>query len=117
MLLDWSKKSSEDEFQTFPTVDAAKEKEACKWLKDLNRNSLLHWYETFDDFSRWLYAALIVTLPMMCSCRTNLKTYVCKHAIGVSIHFASYIIYDPSKLEDLGKRRGRPKKAGPALSR
>jgi hypothetical protein len=44
MLLDWSKKSSEDDFQTFPTVDAAKEKEAWKWLKDLNRDSLLHWY-------------------------------------------------------------------------
>jgi hypothetical protein len=54
---------------------------------------------------------------MMCSCQINLKTYVCKHAVGASIHFGLYIISDPSKLENLGKRRGRPRKAGPALSR
>jgi hypothetical protein len=54
---------------------------------------------------------------MMCSCQTNLKTYVCKHAVGASIHFGLYIISDPGKFENLGKRRGRPRKAGPALSR
>ncbi len=37
----------------------------------------------------------------------NLKTYVCKHALGISL----YVIPDLGKLEDLGKRRGRPKKA------
>jgi hypothetical protein len=41
----------------------------------------------------------------------NLKTYVCKHALGISIHFDLYVIPDLGKLEDLGKRRGRPKKA------
>ncbi|CAF1424470.1 unnamed protein product, partial [Adineta steineri] len=58
-----------------------------------------------------LYSGRLITLPMMCSCRTNLKTYVCKHAIGASIHFGLYVISDPHKLETLGKRRGRPKKA------
>ncbi|CAF3897128.1 unnamed protein product, partial [Didymodactylos carnosus] len=28
-----------------------------------------------------------------------------------------YVIADPAKLQVLGKRRGRPKKAGKALSR
>ena len=111
----------------------------------LNKSSILHWYgysyiipstsnkdytsslwlqeyatfpwKTFDDFSKWLYAGRLVTLPMMCSCQINLKTYVCKHAVGASIYFGLYIISDPDKLESLGKRRGRPKKAGPALAR
>ena len=71
----------------------------------------------FDDFSRWFHAGRLVTLLMMCSCRTNLKMYVCKHAVGALIHFGLYIISDRSKLENLRKRRVRPKKAGPALSR
>jgi hypothetical protein len=114
-------------------------------LKDLNQGSILHWYQhsyivpstknkdyssslwlqeygtlpwkKFDDFSRWLYGGRLITLPMMCSCRLNLKTYVCKHAAGASIHFGFYTISDPNKFETIGKRRGRPKKAGPALSR
>ncbi|CAF4357714.1 unnamed protein product, partial [Adineta steineri] len=53
-----------------------------------------------------LYSGRLVTLPMMCSCRTNLKTYVCKHATGASIHFGLYAISDPHKSETLGKRRG-----------
>jgi hypothetical protein len=53
----------------------------------------------------------------MCSCQTNLKTYVCKHAVGASIYFGLYIMSDQSKLENLGKRPGRRRKAGPALSR
>jgi len=90
--------------------------------KDYTSSLWLHEYATFpwkifDDFSKWLYAGRLVTLPMMCSCQVNLKTYVCKHAVGVSMHFGLYIISDPDKFESLGKRRGRPKKAGPALSR
>ena len=54
---------------------------------------------------------------MMCSCRINLKTYVCKHTGGALIHFGLYIIFDRSKLENLGKRRGRPNKEESALSR
>ncbi|CAF1273625.1 unnamed protein product [Rotaria sordida] len=64
------------------------------------------------------YADRLITVPMMCSCRTNLKTYVCKHAVGASIHFGLHIISNLHKLKSLGKQRGRPKKtAGPALSR
>ena len=145
MLRDWSAKSIEDEFQTYPKINIETEKQAWKWLEDLNKSSILHWYghsyiipstsnkdysssswlqeyatfpwKTFDDFSRWFYAGRLVALPMMCTCRTNLKTYVCKHAVGASIHFGLYIISDRSKLENLGKRRGRPQKARPALSR
>jgi hypothetical protein len=80
-----------------------KEKEARKWLQDLNKSFILHWYgytyivpssryndcssslywlqecgtlpwKTFDDFSKWMFAARLVTLPMMCSWRSNLKT-------------------------------------------
>jgi hypothetical protein len=145
LLHDWSTKTIENEFQTFPKVNVEREKENWKWLKDLNKNSILHCYghlyiapstknkdfstscwlqdyatlpwKKFDDFSRWIYAGRLVTLPMSCSCRTNLKTYVCKHAVGTSIHFGFYVISDPNKLECLGKRRGRPKKASSALSR
>ncbi len=145
MLQDRSIKAIQDDFQTFPKVIVQQEKEAWKWLKDLDKKSMLHWYghtyivpstrnpdhnsslwlkqyatfswQSFDDFSRWLFAGRLVTLPMMCSCRNNLKTYVCKHALGISIHFGLYVISDPGKLEDLGKRRGRPKKAKLALSR
>ncbi|CAF4881795.1 unnamed protein product [Rotaria sp. Silwood1] len=124
MLREWSRKTAEDEFQTYPKISVEIEKQAWKWLKDLNKNSIFHWHKyatfpwkKFEDFSKWFYAGRLVTLPMMCSCKTNLKTYVCKHAVGISIHFGLYIISDPNKLESLGKRRGRPKKAGPALSR
>ena len=86
---------------------------ASLWLQEY---ATFPW-KTFDDFSKWLYAGRLVTLPMMCSCQINLKTYVCKHAVGASIYFGLYIISDPDKLESLGKRRGRPKKAGPALAR
>ncbi|CAF1550482.1 unnamed protein product, partial [Rotaria sordida] len=145
MLREWSRKTAEDEFQTYPKISVEIEKQAWKWLKDLNKNSIFHWHsysyivpstsnkdyssslwlqeyatfpwKKFEDFSKWFYAGRLVTLPMMCSCKTNLKTYVCKHAVGISIHFGLYIISDPNKLESLGKRRGRPKKAGPALFR
>jgi hypothetical protein len=36
--------------------------------------------------------------------QTILKTYLCKHAVSTSIHFGFYVISDPNKLEDLGKR-------------
>jgi hypothetical protein len=145
MLRDWSTKTVENEFQTFAAVNLQAEKEGWKWLAQLNKNSILYYYghsyivpstnnkdfsttywlqqyntlpwTKFDDFSRWLYACRFITLPMLCTCRTNLKTYVCKHAIGMSMYFGYYVIKDPNKLECLGKRRGRPKKASSALSR
>jgi len=89
-----------------------KDYKSSLWLKEYG---ILPW-KSFDDFSRWLFAGRLVTLPMLCSCRTNLKMYICKHAIDASIHFGFYVISDPSELEDLGKRRGRPKKAKLALS-
>ena len=55
-----------------------------------------------------------MTLPMICNCQTNLKTYVCKNAVGALIDFGLCIISDRSKLENLEKRRGRPKNAEPA---
>ena len=51
---------------------------------------------------------------MMCNCQTSLKTYVCKNAVGALIDFSLSIISDLSKLENLEKRRGRPKNAEPA---
>jgi hypothetical protein len=45
MLHDWSVKSIENEFQTFPKVTVEQEKEAWKWLKGFDKNSMLHWYE------------------------------------------------------------------------
>ncbi len=145
MLRDWSNKTAEAAYQTFPHVNGETEKEGWKWINDLNKNSILHWYahsyivpsmknkdylsslwlqeystlswKDFDDFAKYLFAGRLVTLPMSCTCRSNLKTYVCKHAIGLSMHFGLYKMPDPSKYENLGKRRGRPKKAKSALSR
>jgi hypothetical protein len=133
MLRHWSTKTIEDEFQTNLKVNVETEKEAWKWLKNFDKSSIFRWYahsyitpstrnkdysssfwlheyatfpwKTFNDFSRWFYACRLVTLPIMC-----------KHAVGASIHICLYIISDPSKLENLGKRRGRSRKAGPALS-
>ncbi|CAF0962143.1 unnamed protein product [Didymodactylos carnosus] len=48
--------------------------------------------------------------------RSNLKTYVCKHAIGLMMHFGCYIAKDPAKLQNFQKRHGRPRKVGNALS-
>ncbi|CAF1260581.1 unnamed protein product [Didymodactylos carnosus] len=86
--------------------------DAYTWLQQYH---FIPWL-TFDEFTRWLYSARLVSMPMMCSCKQNLKLYVCKHAAGFMIHLNLYVIADPAKLQVLGKRRGRPKKAGKALS-
>ncbi|CAF4542788.1 unnamed protein product, partial [Didymodactylos carnosus] len=36
---------------------------------------------------------------------------------GIMMHFGFYVVLAPGKLDDLGKRRGRPKKATSALCR
>ncbi|CAF1485659.1 unnamed protein product, partial [Didymodactylos carnosus] len=47
---------------------------------------------------------------------SNLKTYVCKHAIGLMMHFGFYIVKDPAKLQNFQKQCGRSRKVGNALS-
>ena len=144
VLREWLTKTIEDDFQTFPKINTEIEKLASKWRTDLNKVSIVHWYghsyivpsskseyypaswwlhedgtlpwTNFNDFSRWLFSGRLVTLPKLCSCRTNLKTFVCEHAIGLSIHFGLYTISDPSKFQNLNRRRGRPKKARLALA-
>ncbi|CAF1028358.1 unnamed protein product [Didymodactylos carnosus] len=143
--LEWSEKSVLNGFRTCPFVSIKQEKVAWKWKNGLDKSSILYWYghthvvpssyckqytsstwlhayntmpwTQFDEFSSWLYAGRLVTIPMMCSCKTNLKTYICKHAVGIMMHFGFYVVSDPGKLDDLGKRRGRPKKATSALCR
>ncbi|CAF1086868.1 unnamed protein product [Didymodactylos carnosus] len=92
-----------------------------QWLNDLK-----FWYEgtalgvpsTNNGLeSSWLYAGRLITIPMMCSFKTDLKTYICKHAVGIMMHFGFYVVSDSEKLDDLGKRRRRPKKATSALCR
>ncbi|CAF1351613.1 unnamed protein product [Didymodactylos carnosus] len=144
MLSEWSSKSTEEPFHTFPVVSVAQEKEALTWLQSLDKKTILHWYgnsyivpSTFnhqynsmlwlqeystlpwtqwDNFPQWLKAGRLITIPMTCSCRSNLKTYVCKHAIGLMMHFGCNIVKDPVKLQNFQKRRGRPRKVGNALS-
>ncbi|CAF0933436.1 unnamed protein product [Didymodactylos carnosus] len=127
-----------------PIVGVAREKEALTWLQSLDKKTILHWYgnsyivpSTFnhqynsmlwlqeystlpwtqwDNFPQWLKAGRLITIPMTCSCRSNLKTYVCKHAIGLMMHFGCNIVKDPVKLQNFQKRRGRPRKVGNALS-
>ncbi|CAF1029452.1 unnamed protein product [Didymodactylos carnosus] len=130
-------------FRTFPNIDASSEAAAWKWLRDLDKNSLLPCYinsivipssypskmnaatwlqqyslmpwSTFHDFSIWLFSGRLVTVPLICNCKPNLKTYVCKHALGIMMHFGYYHVTDPSKLENFARKRGRPKKARLAL--
>ncbi|CAF1010377.1 unnamed protein product [Didymodactylos carnosus] len=127
-----------------PIVGVAREKEALTWLQSLDKKTILHWYgnsyivpSTFnhqynsmlwlqeystlpwtqwDNFSQWLKAGRLITISMTCSCRSNLKTYVCKYAIGLMMHFGCYIVKDLAKLQNFQKRRGRPRKVGNALS-
>ncbi|CAF1194899.1 unnamed protein product [Didymodactylos carnosus] len=119
------------------------EAQAWKWLQGLGKNAVIHCYQhsyaipsshpskmnanvwlqqyttmswqIFDELSSWLYSGQLVTIPMMCSCKTNLKSYVCKHALGMMIHLGYYFVQDPSKLENFSKKRGRPKKTRLAL--
>ncbi|CAF0954636.1 unnamed protein product [Didymodactylos carnosus] len=44
MLQDWSHKSEGVGFRTFPNIDASSEAAAWKWLRDLDKNSLLPCY-------------------------------------------------------------------------
>ena len=107
-----------------------KKKKGWKWLQDLEKNSTLYCYgssyivrsmrnnhhnlliwlqeyqswTSFDEFLNWLHAARLVTIPMTCTCRTNLKTYVCKHSIGLMIHFDCYTISDPTKFQNFGEK-------------
>ncbi|CAF1122089.1 unnamed protein product [Didymodactylos carnosus] len=131
-------------FATFSIVSVSAEREAWKWSKNLNKSLIFHWHarpflvpssspehmdsstwlqqyhfipcSSFNEFSRWLYSGRLVTISIMCACETNLKEHVCKHSVGLMIYFNYYIVSDPGKIEDLGKRRGRSQKATPALS-
>ena len=87
-----------------------KDSSSSSWLREY---ATLPW-KKFDDFSRWFYAGRLMPLPMMYNCQTNSKTYVCKNAVGALLDFGLCIISDRSKLENLEKRRGRPKNAEPA---
>ncbi|CAF1158343.1 unnamed protein product, partial [Didymodactylos carnosus] len=80
----------------------------------LQQHTTMSW-QTFGEFSSWLYSGRLITIPMMCSCKTNLKSYVCKYALGMMIHLGYYFVQYPSKLENFGKKRGKPKKARLAL--
>ncbi|CAF1105875.1 unnamed protein product, partial [Didymodactylos carnosus] len=139
MLKEWSQKSLQLGFATFPVVSISAEREAWKWLKNLNKSLIFHWYaqsflvsssysehmdsstwlqqyhfmpwSSFNEFSKWLYSGMLVIIPVMYLCKTNLKKYLCKHSVGLMIYFNYYIVSDPAKLKDLGKRRGHPQKA------
>ncbi|CAF1135835.1 unnamed protein product [Didymodactylos carnosus] len=94
-----------------------------QWVVDLK-----YWYEgaamgipsinngleSLNGKIRQIYT-LRITIPMMCAYKTNLKSYVCKHALGMMIHLGYYFVQAPSKLEHFSKRRDRPKKARLAL--
>ncbi|CAF1577461.1 unnamed protein product, partial [Didymodactylos carnosus] len=43
ILKEWSEKSIQGGFHTFPIVSESQEKEAYKWVQNLDKNSLLHW--------------------------------------------------------------------------
>ncbi|CAF1260573.1 unnamed protein product [Didymodactylos carnosus] len=44
MLMEWSNKSVQIGFATFPTVTVSQEREAWQWLQNIDKNSIFHCY-------------------------------------------------------------------------
>ncbi|CAF3865067.1 unnamed protein product, partial [Didymodactylos carnosus] len=71
MLSEWSSKSTEEPFHTFPVVSVAQEKEALTWLQSLDKKTILHWYgnsyivpSTFNhQYNSMLWLQEYSTLP------------------------------------------------------
>ena len=76
-----------------------------------------HW-PTFDIFLIWLQSRWIVTPLESCTCPVGLKQYSCKHSVGLAIKFNLYQGSDQTRIQPLGKRKGRghPKKVKTALN-
>ena len=116
---------------------------AYKWATYIDRNSIHHWYDdfyivpssnaqmscstwlniyisrhwlSFNDFLLWQQSCWIVVPLQSCTCPVGLKIYTCKHSVGLGIVFNLYQVNDKTRVEPLGKRRGkgRPKKVNTA---
>ena len=74
-----------------------------------------HWL-SFNDFLVWQRSCWIVVPLQACTCPVGLKIYTCKHSVGLGIVFNLYQVNDKTRVEPLGKRRGkgRPKKVNTA---
>lgn len=85
-----------------------------------NRN-----WKTFDSFSKNILSIWVVTIfndkaqftSSTCTCPAYLKDYLCKHILGMGLRLHKVELPDNVRqLETKPSKRGRPKRAGPALS-
>ncbi|CAF1459234.1 unnamed protein product, partial [Rotaria sp. Silwood1] len=65
----------------------------------------LQQWTSFDEFVIWLKSCWLVCPLNSCTCPNGLKSYVCKHSIGLGMLLNKYEINDKTRLQVLGKRR------------
>ncbi len=74
---------------------------------------------TFNDFLVWQQSCWLVVPLQSCTCPIGLKVYSCKHSAGLAIPFNLFQVNDKTRVELLGKRRGkrRPKEVNTAYGK
>ncbi|CAF1448070.1 unnamed protein product, partial [Didymodactylos carnosus] len=144
MLNDWSTATLSQGFTIKTSISSTLEVAAFKWSNDIDKNNILHWFDTwyivpssnaiitpvvwlqmyqlqqwksFDEFVMWQKSCWSVSPLNSCTCPSSRKLYSCKHSVGLAILFKIYEIRDKTRCELLGKRRGkgRSKKVRSAL--
>ncbi|CAF4399431.1 unnamed protein product [Rotaria sp. Silwood2] len=144
MLNDWSTASSSNVFVSKPSISSDLELCAFKWSNNIDKLAVLHWFDSwyivpssnslitpavwlqmyqlqrwssFDGLVIWLKSCRLVSPLFSCTCPTGLKYYVCKHSVGLAMMLNQYEVNDKTRLQLLGKRRGkgRSKKVQSAL--
>ena len=144
MLNDWSNNSLLNGFLTKPSISIDLELTSLKWSNNICQINIIHWFDnwyivpssnslippvvwlqmyqsqqwsSFDNFIMWLRSCYIVAPLNSCTCPSGMKSYICKHSLGLAMLFKKYEIQDKTRAELLGKRRaGRSKKVKSALS-
>ena len=132
------------DFKIKPSVSTDLELTSLKWCNSIEEKNILYWFDrwyivpssnslmvpavwlqiyqmqqwtSFDEFVKWLRSCYIVFPLNSCTCPNRMKSYLCKHSVGLAILFKMYVIKEKTRAEVLGKRRGkgRSKKVKSAL--
>lgn len=87
---------------------------------------LSHSCRSFNTFSSLQFSIWKLTIPseeaglgnITCTCPPFMKKFICKHVMGMCLRLKLLQLPENIQLvEDYRKKRGRPRKAGPALNR
>ena len=122
------------DFKIKPSVSTDLELTSLKWCNSIEEIDILYWFDTwyivpssnslitpavwlqiyqmqqwtsFDEFVKWLRSCYIVSPLNSCTCPNGMKSYLCKHSVGLAVLFKMYAIKEKTRAQVLGKRRGK----------